>query len=1066
MISRLASIWSGNRTRNSSALRKSRRRPLTFDGLDRRVLLSSTWVEGPIGSVAAPQATSTQVVEMAAVRSEAQGGAIQGSPSTVLDSTVPTGYTPPQVRHAYGFDQIPLNGAGMTIAIIDPGHDPNAHSDLQAFDRQVDQPQAGIQNPQYFIPDPPSFTQVNESGQTSNYPTNQNSALSLETSLDVEWAHAIAPAASILLVEFNTIAQGDDGSFIANSSDIVTAINTARNYPGVVAVSMSFGGSISIPDSTFTTPSGHPGVTFLASTGDDGEPADPPATSPNVVSVGGTVLPLDSAGDYPGTGVTGEIGWNGSSGGLTSLSQPGYQKGVVTQSTTVRTNPDVAYNAGDGVAVYDSFADSKAPWISTEGTSAGSPQWAALVALADQGRSQAGLPALDGASQTLPLLYHLPSSAFHDITSGSNKSFSSGVGYDLVTGRGSPVRAQVVAGLTRPFTVAGGGVLLYQLDSTGNLWQYNPLGWEVLATGVTSFALGKPGTPWANGLFALKSDGELMETVGSGWNDIGYNVTAFALGNPGTSTGNWLYALKSDGELMATDGYGFSDIGYNVTSFAVGNPGTSTGNWLFALKSDGELMETDGYGWQDIGYNVTSFAVGNPGTSTGNWLFALKSDGELMETDGYGFSDIGYNVTSFAVGNPGTSTGNWLYALKTDGELMETDGYGFSDIATTVTSFALGNPSTPWAGDIFALKSDGELMESLGNGFSDIATTVTSFALGYGGTAWANGLFALKTDGELMESLGNGFSDIATTVTSFALGYGGTAWANGLFALKTDGELMETLGNGFFDIGYTTSSFQLGYDGTPWYGGIIALKTDGELMETLNNGFFDIGYTTSSFQLGYDGTPWYGGIIALKTDGELMETLGNGFFDIGYTTSSFQLGYDGTPWYGGIIALKTDGELMETLGNGFFDIGYTTSSFQLGYDGTPWANAIFALKSDGELMETLGNGFFDIGYTVTSFALGHAGTAWANDIIALKSDGELMTTVGNGFSDLDTGVKSFLVGSGGFLDVLESSGNLWQYSSPTTRSLLDQSVQSITLSSAGFIVNAVETTGKVRQFAT
>jgi hypothetical protein len=84
------------------------------------------------------------------------------------------------------------------------------------------------------------------------------------------------------------------------------------------------------------------------------------------------------------------------------------------------------------------------------GTSAGAPQWAALIAIADQGRALAGQGSLDGGTQTLPDLYALPGSAFHDITSGNNGGYSAGPGYDLVTGRGSPVANLVVAGLVGP----------------------------------------------------------------------------------------------------------------------------------------------------------------------------------------------------------------------------------------------------------------------------------------------------------------------------------------------------------------------------------------------------------------------------------------------------------------------------------------------------------------------------------------------------------------------------------------------------------------------------------------
>src|SRR5262249_56351132 len=139
----------------------------------------------------------------------------------------------------------------------------------------------------------------------------------------------------VLLVEANS----------ADYNDLFTAVHTAASTPGVVAVSMSFGGSEtvgeSIYDSYFTTPSGHAGVTFLASSGDSGAPPSYPSVSPNVVSVGGTTLLMDSQGN-----IQSESGWSGSGGGISALeSQPTYQQGIVTQSSTSRTTPDVAYDA-------------------------------------------------------------------------------------------------------------------------------------------------------------------------------------------------------------------------------------------------------------------------------------------------------------------------------------------------------------------------------------------------------------------------------------------------------------------------------------------------------------------------------------------------------------------------------------------------------------------------------------------------------------------------------------------------------------------------------------------------
>jgi hypothetical protein len=354
------------------------------------------------------------------------------------------GYTPAQIRAAYGFDQITFtsggttiagDGSGTTIAIVDAFDDPRlvssgtsgfASSDLALFDKA------------YGLPDP-VFTKVSQSG-TTTYPT-PDTGWAMEIALDVEWAHAIAPAAKILLVEA-----------ASNSyANLTAAVKYAASQPGVVAVSMSWGGGEAPSyDSAFLTPAGHAGVTFVASSGDSGAPAGYPATSPNVLAVGGTSLYLDSQNNY-----SQESGWSGSGGGISSVeSKPSYQSGV-TQSATMRTNPDVSYNAdpNTGFPIYDSYGTSSA-WIQIGGTSAGAPQWAALIAIADQGRALAGLPPLNGLTDTFPKLYSMPTSgpnaAFHDVVQGGSTGgppYSAGTGYDLVTGLGAPYANVVVSDL-------------------------------------------------------------------------------------------------------------------------------------------------------------------------------------------------------------------------------------------------------------------------------------------------------------------------------------------------------------------------------------------------------------------------------------------------------------------------------------------------------------------------------------------------------------------------------------------------------------------------------------------
>jgi subtilase family serine protease len=200
----------------------------------------------------------------------------------------PAGLSPAQVRHAYGFDQITFQGgavagtgAGQTIAIVDAYDDPSIAADLSVFDAQ------------YGLAAPPSFVKVGISASgaasTSQFPT-ANAGWAGEIELDVEWAHAVAPGATILLVEANS----------ASITDLLNAVDYARQQPGVVAVSMSWGaGEFSGEqnyDSHFTTPAGHVGVTFFGSSGDNGSPSLWPALSTHVVGVGGTHLNIDAGG--------------------------------------------------------------------------------------------------------------------------------------------------------------------------------------------------------------------------------------------------------------------------------------------------------------------------------------------------------------------------------------------------------------------------------------------------------------------------------------------------------------------------------------------------------------------------------------------------------------------------------------------------------------------------------------------------------------------------------------------------------------------------------------------------
>jgi subtilase family serine protease len=360
------------------------------------------------------------------------------------------GYTPAQIQTAYAmsgilFGGVTGDGTGQTIAIIDAFNDPNIQADLRTFDSTFSLPTA-------------TLTVEGQTGSSTlprTDPAGRGNSWAVETSLDVEWAHAVAPGAKILLIEANS----------DSDSDLAAAVATARAAAGVSVITMSFGSAETSSDPSsnadYTTPAGHIGETFVASAGDNGAYGDGgntkaveyPAASPNVLAVGGTNLNVANDGTYISESAWGDGSTSGNDGGggggiSKYETQPAYQKGVVTQSTTKRTLPDVSIEAdpNTGVDVVDSYDSPSSPWMVLGGTSLAAPMWAGIVAIADQGRVLAGEGTMNGATQTLPALYALSSADFHDVTTGNN-GYAAGPGYDLASGRGTPITNLVVSDL-------------------------------------------------------------------------------------------------------------------------------------------------------------------------------------------------------------------------------------------------------------------------------------------------------------------------------------------------------------------------------------------------------------------------------------------------------------------------------------------------------------------------------------------------------------------------------------------------------------------------------------------
>lgn len=359
-------------------------------------------------------------------------------------------------------------------------------------------------------------------------------AASGEETLDVSWSSGVAPGAQIVVY-----ACGDLNNVNDAYSRILDDLQDGSR-PNLHQISMSYGAGektdetdsdIQSVNQMFTAITAY-GVSLFAASGDYGSNADGdrvvqvlyPASDPTVTGVGGTSLYLNSAtgaisnetawavtsahgGGYPG-------GNDGSSGGGISdyFARPSWQvAGTVT--STMRLVPDVAFAGDPDTGCYLVFDGEVEEY---GGTSWGSPCWAALCALVNQARTAAGISAVAGLN---PSLYPLLGTAgFHDITGGSNGNYSAAVGYDLVTGLGTPnfdvllpslegtvaaatESAPVVASATTASATVG-TAFAYQITASQSPTSFNASGLPGgLSVDTTTGLIA--GTPTAAGTFAV-----------------------------------------------------------------------------------------------------------------------------------------------------------------------------------------------------------------------------------------------------------------------------------------------------------------------------------------------------------------------------------------------------------------------------------------------------------------------------------------------------------------------------------------------------------------------------------
>jgi len=333
----------------------------------------------------------------------------------------PSGLSPQQTLAAYQITQ-PAAGAGSgTIAIVDAFHYATALGDFNTFSSTF-----GL----------PTETSTNVSASTNSvfqvvYARGRkprvNCGWNQEAALDIEWAHAMAPSAKVVLVE------AASNSF----SDLFQAIAVANGLPGVQQVSMSWGGSEFSSESLYDTYFSHPQVAYFASSGDTGGKTIYPSVSPNVISAGGTTLQMS------GLTLVSESGWSDSGGGPSTYEPiAAFQSQVPSLANKLgnhRGTPDWSFDAdpATGVSVFDSTqCQGLSGWLVFGGTSVASP---ALAGIANLAASQGGSMG-NGVAYSLYNTYNGPSYSldFRDIVSGSN-GYPATTNWDFVTGVGSSI---------------------------------------------------------------------------------------------------------------------------------------------------------------------------------------------------------------------------------------------------------------------------------------------------------------------------------------------------------------------------------------------------------------------------------------------------------------------------------------------------------------------------------------------------------------------------------------------------------------------------------------------------
>jgi subtilase family serine protease len=374
------------------------------------------------------------------------------TPRPGVGTPPPVALSPAQLATAYNLGPLQkrgVDGRGETIVIVDSFGSPTIAGDLAGFDSA------------FGLPAPPSLKVIQPAGPVPAYKDNPTmSGWASETSMDVEWAHAMAPGAAIVLAETPTAETEGPAGF----PQIDTALSYVLSHHLGQVISQSFGAT----EQTFSSAAqllsfrgpyeaaARDHVTVLAASGDDGSSGETsdmkavypqpvvewPASDPLVTAVGGTQLKLNRYGDR----LAPDSAWDEGGGGQSAVfPRPSYQNGVARVTGSHRGIPDISMDAScaSAVAVYGTYVGGGG-WQTSCGTSLATPLMAGIVALADQ---VAGHP----LGVINPALYKMSaarSAGLTDVTTGDNsvraddgtktiRGFKATRGYDLASGVGT-----------------------------------------------------------------------------------------------------------------------------------------------------------------------------------------------------------------------------------------------------------------------------------------------------------------------------------------------------------------------------------------------------------------------------------------------------------------------------------------------------------------------------------------------------------------------------------------------------------------------------------------------------